>query len=161
MRTNEITPEVWSDDYAATDRYGQMQKRSFAALTMRQRIVRNDWSKVILRVMVDAAKEAGVMFNENLEVDELKIPADLSLFLERAISMGKSARLRRPTIGFTKQDIEIIAKTYIHCSANWNAVAVSKTGKPQGGASASETIGFVNRPDAGWLRTIYNMDGKQ
>lgn len=161
MRTNEITPEVWSDDYAATDRYGQMQKRSFAALTMRQRIVRNDWSKVILRVMVDAAKEAGVMFEPFENKKDIQIPGELLTFYEHATRIGKSARLRQPAIGFSGQDIEIIAKTYIHCSANWNAVTVSKTGKPQGGVSASETIGFVNRPDVGWLRTVYNMDGKQ
>jgi hypothetical protein len=29
---------------------------------MKKRIVKNDWSKVVLRVMIDAAQDAGVEF---------------------------------------------------------------------------------------------------
>jgi hypothetical protein len=39
--------------------HSQPKKRTFAALTLRHRTVSYDWSKVALRVMVDAAVEAG------------------------------------------------------------------------------------------------------
>jgi len=42
LRTNEISAETWHDGRLPLDRYGQLQKRSFAVLTMRVRIVRND-----------------------------------------------------------------------------------------------------------------------
>jgi hypothetical protein len=41
----------------------------------------------------------------------------------------------------------MIARNYIHCAAHWNAVELQASGDLRGGASASETIGFVNRPD--------------
>ncbi|MCS2148926.1 T6SS phospholipase effector Tle1-like catalytic domain-containing protein [Scandinavium manionii] len=161
IRTNPITPDIWADNNAPTDRYGQMQKRSFAALTLRQRVVKSDWSKVVLRVMLDAAKDAGARFDAITKFKELDLPADLALFGERAKKMGKAARLRESVNGFSPEEIDAIAKDYIHCSAHWNAVTLNESGELQGGTSASELIGFVNRPDEGWLRTIYNMDGKK
>lgn len=38
---------------------------------------------------------------------------------------------------------------------------IDNNGSILGGASPSETIGFVNRPDENWRRTVYNMDGKK
>jgi hypothetical protein len=75
--------------------------------------------------------------------------------------MGKAARQHTTVTGFTPEDVDAIAQHYIHCSAHWNAVELRQNGELQGGASASETIGFVNRPDEGWTRTIYNMDGNE
>ena len=34
-------------------------------------------------------------------------------------------------------------------------------GYTQGGASTAEIIGFLDRPDENWQRTVYNMDGKK
>lgn len=161
IRTNPITPEVWSDEYASVDRYGQMQKRSFAALTLRHRIVKNDWSKVALRVMVDAAREAGVLFEDIEKKNGMEIPTELLPFCKRARAMGNAVRRKRPVAGFSTEELDIIAKNYIHCSANWNAVTLNQAGELHGGASAFRLIDFVNRPDNEWVRTIYNMDGEK
>ncbi|MBT1729674.1 type VI secretion system tube protein TssD [Enterobacter quasimori] len=161
IRTSAITPDVWEDDFAPPDRYSQPQKRAFAALTLRHRTVFFDWSKVALRVMVDAAVEAGALF---ADVDGNKthaLPDELKPLCDRARLMGKAARQHRSVTGFTPEEVDIIARKYIHCSAHWNAVELKKSGELQGGASASETVSFVNRPDENWIRTIYNMDGKK
>ncbi|HEG2204338.1 TPA: type VI secretion system tube protein Hcp [Enterobacter cloacae] len=161
IRTHAITPDVWEDDFAPPDRYSQPQKRAFAALTLRHRTVFFDWSNVALRVMVDAAVEAGAFF---ADVDSIKthaLPDELKPLSDRAREMGKAARQYRSVTGFTPDEVDIIARKYIHCSAQWNAVELKQSGELQGGASASETVGFVNRPDENWLRTIYNMDGKK
>ncbi len=111
--------------------------------------------------MVDAAVEAGALF---ADVDGIKthaLPDELKPLCERARQMGKAARQHRCVTGFTPEDVDVIARRYIHCSAHWNAVELKQSGELQGGASASETIGFVNRPDENWIRTIYNMDGNK
>lgn len=159
IRTNNITPEVWEDELAPSDRYGQMQKRSFAALTLRQRIVKHDWSMVTLRVMIDAAREAGVLFDDVERKKGTELPAALDDFCQKAIAMGKAARTKAPTPQFSPEEIDIIAELYTHCSANWNAVAVNQDGNITGGAAVSESVSFVNRPDEEWIRTVYNMDG--
>ncbi|EOZ1400655.1 type VI secretion system tube protein TssD [Enterobacter hormaechei] len=159
IRTSAITPDVWEDDFAPPDHYSQPQKRTFSALTLRHRTVFFDWSKVALRLMVDAAVEAGALF---ADVDGNKthgLPDELKPLSDRAREMGKAARQQRSVTGFTPDEVDIIARKYIHCSAHWNAVELKKSGELQGGASASETVGFVNRPDENWSRTIYNMDG--
>ncbi|EKD9219966.1 DUF2235 domain-containing protein, partial [Salmonella enterica] len=161
IRTNAITPEVWEDDFAPPDRYSQPQKRAFAALTLRHRIVSFDWSKVALRVMVDAATEAGAVFDDISQIPKHRLPDELKPFCEHARLMGKAARQHVAATGFAPEDINIIAGKYIHCSAHWNAVELKQSGELQGGASASKTVSFVNRPDKNWIRTIYNMDGKK
>ncbi|EJW0364571.1 type VI secretion system tube protein Hcp [Salmonella enterica] len=161
IRTNAITPEVWEDDFAPPDRYSQPQKRAFAALTLRHRIVSFDWSKVALRVMVDAATEAGAVFDDINQIPKHRLPDELKPFCEHARLMGKAARQHVAATSFAPEDVDIIARKYIHCSAHWNAVELKQSGELQGGASASETISFVNRPDKNWIRTIYNMDGKK
>lgn len=159
VRTNTVSTQTWEDGFVPADRYGQMQKRTFAALALRHRIVKHDWSMVTLRVMLDAAKEAGVLFDDVDDLNELSIPGDLVSLCARAREMGKSARFRTSTVDFSQEETDKIAKSYIHCSANWNAIATDKSGELRGGASASETLGFVNRPDVDWKRTVYNMDG--
>lgn len=159
--SHTIAPEVWEDDFAPADRYSQPQKRTFAALTLRHRIVRYDWSKVVLRVMIDAATEAGAVFMDVETVNKHRIPDELIPFCEHARRMGKAVRQHTTVSGFTPEEIDMIARNYIHCSAHWNAVELKLSGELQGGASASETVSFVNRPDTHWKRTIYNMDGKK
>ena len=73
--------------------------------------------------------------------------------------MGKAARQHRSVTGFTSA--EAPPSNSPDCSAHWNAVELKQSGELLGGASASETVGFVNRPDENWIRTVYNMDGKK
>lgn len=158
LQTSEISVETWYDDRMPANHYGELQKRSFAAMTLRDRIVKNDWSKVALRVMLDAAKDAGVSFEQLSNSD---LPDDLIPLCEKAISMGKATRSGTTPEEFDKFELDVIAKDYIHCSANWNSIVADSDGFIRGGASPSEAIGFVNRPDEEWRRTVYNMDGKK
>ncbi|WP_369815711.1 phospholipase effector Tle1 domain-containing protein [Erwinia sp. ErVv1] len=162
LRTNEISAETWYDDRLPPDRYGQMQKRSYAALTLRGRTVGNDWSRVALRVMLEAAQEAGVVFDPILSKDkELAIPDDLAPLWDKALAMGKAVRSGPTPQAFSQDELDVIAEKYIHCSANWNAIVVNTDGFIHGGASPSELIGFINRPDEQWKRSVYSMDGKK
>lgn len=162
LRTNEISAETWYDDRLSPDRYGQMQKRSYAALTMRGRTVRNDWSRVVLRVMLEAAQEAGVVFDPIQSKNrELSIPDELTPLWNKALTMGKAVRNGQMPQAFSQDELDVIAERYIHCSANWNAIVVNTDGLIHGGAFPSELAGFINRPDEQWNRSVYNMDGKK
>ncbi|WP_394515095.1 phospholipase effector Tle1 domain-containing protein [Pantoea sp. SGAir0215] len=162
LRTNDISAETWHDDRLPPDRYGQVQKRSFAALTLRERTVRNDWSRVALSVMLEAAKEAGVVFEPILSKDkELVIPDELTPLRDKALAMGKAVRSGQMAQAFSQDELDVIAEKYIHCSANWNAIVVNTDGFIHGGASPSALIGFINRPDEQWKRSVYSMDGKK
>lgn len=162
LRTNDISAETWHDDRLPPDRYGQMQKRSFAAMTLKERTVRNDWSRVVLRVMLEAAQEAGVVFDPIRATNhELHLPDDLSSLCDKALMMGKAARSGQMPQAFSQDELDVIAEKYIHCSANWNSIVVNTDGFIHGGASPSELIGFINRPDEQWKRSVYSMDGKK
>ena len=139
-----------------------MQKRAFAALAMKQRIVKNDWSKVVLRVMIEAAQNAGAVFNPIKKEDkELSISSDLMPICLKVLVSAAAIRSGLSLIYLSSSEIDLIAKEYIHCSANWNSIVFDSKRKPYGGTSASETLGFVNRPDENWQRTTYNMDGNK
>lgn len=157
MRTHSVMPATWEDEFAPNDRYGQMQKRCFAALTLRQRLVSADWSQAALWVMLDAARAAGVLFDE----PTLHLPEALIPLVERARQIGKAVRVGSRINGFSTQELDTLAQDYIHCSANWNSVTVNDAGELYGGAAVAETLGFVNRPDEGWVRTVYDLNGKK
>jgi type VI secretion system Hcp family effector len=162
IRTNDITADAWEDTRMPVHPRDGMQKRAFAALTMKKRIVKNDWSKVVLRVMIDAAQDGGVEFEPiTHEYSELILPSVLSPLSEKAIVSAAAIRSGITANPFTRAEIDIIAQDYIHCSANWNSIVFDSTRKPYGGTSVSEILSFVNRPDQNWQRTIYNMDGNQ
>lgn len=162
MRTSEISVETWSDDRMPPDRYGEPQKRSYTAITLRNRIVKNDWSKVALRVMYAAAQEAGVVFDPIRETNQaLRLPDELIPLCDKALAMGKAVRSGQSPGMFSQDEIDTIARRYIHCSANWNAIIADTHGFIHGGASPAEIIGFLDRPDENWQRTVYNMDGKK
>lgn len=162
IRTSEISVETWFDDRVPPDRYGDPQKRSYAAMTLRDRVIKNDWSKVTLRVMYDAAKEAGVLFDPITSQDkELSIPGELLSLCDKAVAMGRAVRSGQSSGTFSLDEIDTIARRYIHCSANWNAIIADMKGYIRGGASPAEIIGFLDRPDENWTRTVYNMDGKK
>jgi hypothetical protein len=110
--------------------------------------------------MVDAAVEAGAQFADVDKASTHRLPDELKAFSDHARLMGKAARQHKKIAGFTTEEVDMIARKYIHCAAHWNAVELQASGDLRGGASASETIGFVNRPDNNWVRKIYNMDEK-
>lgn len=161
LRTSEISVETWFDDRMPPDRYGEPQKRSYAAMTLRNRVIKNGWSKVTLRVMYAAAQEAGVMLDDIQEDDDFNLPDELKPLCDKAVAMGKAVRSGQSSGTFSQDEIDTIARRYIHCSANWNAIIADMKGYTQGGASAAEIIGFLDRPDENWQRTVYNMDGKK
>lgn len=161
LRTSEISVETWFDDRMPPDRYGEPQKRSYAAMTLRNRVIKNGWSKVTLRVMYAAAQEAGVMLDDIQEDDDFNLPDELKPLCDKAVAMGKAVRSGQSSGTFSQDEIDTIARRYIHCSANWNAIIADMKGYTQGGASAAEIIGFLDRPDENWQRTVYNIDGKK
>ena len=161
MRTSEVSAETWFDDRLPPDRYGVPQKRNYAAITLLTRKVKHDWSKVVLRVMLDAAQEAGVLFDDIQEDDKFSLPHELTSLCEKAIAMGKAVRSGNIGSPFSQAELDIIAEQFTHCSAHWNAIVSNHQGLIQGGAALSKLIGFVNRPDENWLRTIYDMDGRK
>ncbi|MBP2155896.1 phospholipase effector Tle1 domain-containing protein [Erwinia rhapontici] len=159
LQGNTIKLRAWHDDRMPADRYGTLQKRSGAALTL-ERPTRNDWSKVALRVMIDAAQDAGVLFEPIDEtIPDFALPADLNSMYEKAIVMGRAARNGQRASGFTTTEINTLAGKYLHCSANWNSVIQDGQGRITGAVKPAKLVTFTNRPDYHWQRTIYNMDG--
>ncbi|MDU6389862.1 MULTISPECIES: phospholipase effector Tle1 domain-containing protein [unclassified Pantoea] len=157
----DVNIDTWHDDRMAADRYGALQKRSGAALVI-DRPMRNDWSKVVLRVMLDAAQDAGVVFKPVRETNtELKFHSELNRVCEKAIMMGRAVRSGRTAPGFTTPEILMLAKKYIHCSANWNSVMRDRQGKISGAVSPAKLVAFTNRPDERWQRTVYDMEGNK
>lgn len=88
----KVSADVWHDDRMPADRYGILQKRSGAALVI-DRLTRNDWSKVVLRVMLDAAQDAGVVFEPVDETNpDFALGAEMNALSEKAIVMGRAVR---------------------------------------------------------------------
>ncbi|MBU9849645.1 phospholipase effector Tle1 domain-containing protein [Rahnella aceris] len=157
----EVNVDTWYDDRMPADRYGTLQKRSGAALVI-DRPTRNDWSKVVLRVMLDAAQDAGVVFDPIRDTNaELKLRPELNSLCEKAIVMGRAIRGGQPAPGFTTPEILMLAEKYIHCSANWNSVVRDDQGSISGVVKPAKLVTFTNRPDERWQRTVYDMDGNK
>lgn len=129
----------------------------FSALSIRNRIVRNDWSKIALHVMIDAAQEAGLQFDEMHHYKELAIPQELQPLYKKAIKMGKDARSDRVIEKFSDDELGLLAAGYIHSSANWNATIAGTIAPVHARQRVSNLIGFVNRPEQHWRRTVVYM----
>ncbi|MBU9851779.1 phospholipase effector Tle1 domain-containing protein [Rahnella aceris] len=161
LNTVEVNADTWHDDRMPPDRYGTLQKRSAAALII-DRPTRNDWSKVVLRVMLDAAQDAGVEFSPILPKDDnLSLRPELNSLCEKAIVMGRAIRSGKSAPGFTTPEILMLAEKYIHCSANWNSVVRDGRGIISGAVKPAKLVTFTNRPDERWQRTVYDMDGNR
>lgn len=157
----EVNVDTWHDDKMPADRYGTLQKRSGAALVI-DRQTRNDWSKVILRVMLDAAQDAGVVFDPILPKDgPLSLRPELNSLCEKAIVMGRAIRSGKSAPGFTTAEIRMLAEKYIHCSANWNRVVRDSQDIISSAVKPAKRVMFINRPDERWQRTVYDMDGNK
>ena len=161
LKVVEVNIDTWHDERMPADRYGTLQKRSAAALVI-DRPTRNDWSKVVLRVMLDAAQDAGVAFDPIRDTNaELRLRPELNSLCEKAIVMGRAARSGQPASGFTTPEILMLAEKYIHCSANWNSVMKDGRGVIRGAVKPAKLVTFTNRPDERWQRTVYDMDGNK
>ncbi|MEB7540627.1 DUF2235 domain-containing protein [Pantoea anthophila] len=155
----KVNADVWHDDRMPADRFGTLQKRSGAALVI-DRLTRNDWSKVVLRVMLDAAQDAGVVFDPVDETNpDFALGTEMNGLREKAIAMGRAVRNSQSTPGFTIPEILMLAEKYIHCSANWNGVVRDDQGMISGAVRPAKLVTFTNRPDERWQRTVYDMDG--
>lgn len=169
IASGNITIGTWYDYLVNPNkrREGISEKRVGAAVTM-ERIVSNDWSKVSLRVMLDAAKESGLNFKEILPKDKnLSLPPELELLSQKAINQGKSVRNGETVVPFTQEEIKMLGK-HIHCSANWNAVTFKdvwldgkKVKTIYGATNVTELIGFLSYPNLGWVRAVWNMKGEK
>ena len=152
---------TWYDDRMPVDRFGALQKRSGAALTI-DRLTHNDWSKVVLRVMLDAAREAGGIFDPIDETaPDFVLSPELYELCERARAMGRAARNGQPVAGFTPPELQALAGKFLHCSANWNAVEKDERGTISEAVKPAKLITFPHRPDEHWQRTIYDMNGNK
>ncbi|WP_075182378.1 DUF2235 domain-containing protein [Pantoea sp. 1.19] len=169
MASGEVKTETWYDYLVNHDKRRQeiIEKRVGASVTLK-RVVPNDWSKVSLRVMLDAALEAGVEMNEILPKDQnFTLPPDLEALSQKAIAQGKAVRSGSVPTPYTSSEMQVIGK-YIHCSANWNPVEFKTVWldgkhieKIYGAVKATEVFGFINRPNPGWTRTVWNMKGEK
>jgi len=165
----EVKTETWYDYLVNEDkkRGGTIQKRVGAAITI-ERVVTNDWSKVSLRVMLDAAQEMGVIFNEIIIKDEnFSLPYELEILCQKAIDQGKTVRSGGVMTPFSSSELNTIGK-YIHCSAHWNPVVVKdvwldgkKVKAIYGAVKSSDLFFYINRPNPGWVRAVWNMQGEK
>ncbi|WP_312043948.1 DUF2235 domain-containing protein [Erwinia sp.] len=161
IETGEVALRTWFDDRMPADRYGTLQKRSGAAVVL-QRTVRNDWAKVALRVMIDAAQAAGVRFNAIEGADKaLTLPAEMLPLYEKALALSRAVRCGRKPIDFSKGEIALLAARYLHGSANWNEVQTDAGGNIVDAVRPVESGAFVHRPDTRWQRTVYDLNGKK
>lgn len=169
LPNGEINVETWYDYLVTPDKKydGTTKKRVGAAVTFK-RTVSNDWSKVSLRVMLDAATDAGINMLKILPHDKnLTLPPDLETFSKKANNQGKEIRNGNIPSAFTLSETEAIGK-YLHCSAHWNSVEFKdvwldghEIKSIYGAIKPSEVFGIINRPNTGWKRAIWNMKGQQ
>lgn len=147
------------------------EKKVGAAVFMTRRAVPNDWEKVCMRVMLDAAQDAGVMFTPILSSNkELALPSELLPLCDKAITQGRAVQRGAEPEGFTAEEMRTIGR-YLHCSANWNIDSdLSLWVSPSSGEvflrhhyAPTDERSFVwpMAPGKGWVRTVWRMDDQQ
>ena len=147
------------------------EKKAGAAVFMTRKAVPNGWEKVSMRVMLDAAQDAGVIFAPILSSNkELALPSKLLPLCEKAIAQGRAVRRGAEPEGFTAEDMRTIGR-YLHCSANWNIDSdLSLWVSPSSGEvflrnhyAPTDERSFVwpMAPGKGWVRTVWRMDDQQ
>ncbi|UJD91925.1 DUF2235 domain-containing protein (plasmid) [Rahnella aquatilis] len=147
------------------------EKKAGAAVFLTRQAIPNDWEKVSMRVMLDAAQDAGVIFSPILSNDkELSLPAELLPLCDKAIAQGRAVRQGGEPVSFTANEMHIIGR-YLHCSANWNIDSDRSlwvnpsTGEVflRNNYAPTDERSFVwpNAPGEGWVRTVWMMDDQQ
>ncbi|MBE8598235.1 phospholipase effector Tle1 domain-containing protein [Xenorhabdus sp. BG5] len=148
---------TWHDDSSEyARRTGSTKIMAAAVLT---RTIQNDWSKVGMLVMQDAAQEAGLVFNKPDNKDgNYQLPEELQSIAKKAIAQGLSIRQGQKPEPFTQEELKLIWSKYTHFSANWNN-SKTKDNEKQGDILPAE-IAYANRPNSDWRRTIFDNNGK-
>lgn len=147
------------------------EKKAGAAVFMTRKAVPNDWEKVCMRVMLDAAQEAGVIFAPILSSNkELTLPPELVPLCDKAIAQRRAIRRGVEPEGFTVDEMRTIGR-YLHCSANWNSDSdLSLWVSPSTGEVFlrnryapidQRSLVWANAPGKGWVRTVWWMDDQQ
>lgn len=95
----------------------------------------------------------------------LNLPDDLIFLCQKAIDQGKEVRKGNHPMPFVSPELKLIGK-YIHCSAHWNPVVVKdvwldgkKVKTIYGAVKSSDLFFYINRPNPGWVRAVWNMQG--
>lgn len=147
------------------------EKKAGAAVFMTRRAVPNDWEKVCMRVMLDAAQDAGVIFGDiDPQNPDTALPAELVPLCDKATAQGRAIRRGAESEGFTAEEMRTIGR-YLHCSANWNIDSdLSLWVSPSSGEvflrnhyAPTDDRSFVwpMAPGKGWVRTVWRMDDQQ
>ncbi|MDC9595132.1 hypothetical protein [Xenorhabdus sp. IM139775] len=156
-----VKMETWKNNRFFPRNDLERFQKQVAAAAVLYREITNAWSKVVMRVMQDAAQEAGVVFTTPSGNDEnYKLPPELASLAEKAIEQGRAVRQGQPSIPFSVEELALIQTKYVHCSSHWNSVVI-KDENIQGGVNAVELIGFVNRPCEKWHRAIFDITDKE
>ncbi|WP_313148838.1 DUF2235 domain-containing protein [Enterobacter sp.] len=148
-----------------------LEKKAGAAVFMTRRAVPNDWEKVSMRVMLDAAQDAGVIFGDiDPQNTDMALPAELVSLCDKAIAQGRAVRRGTEQESFTADEMRTIGR-YLHCSANWNIDSdLSLWVSPSSGEvflrnhyAPTDERSFVwpMAPGKGWVRTVWRMDEQQ
>lgn len=148
-----------------------LEKKAGAAVFMTRRAVPNDWEKVSMRVMLDAAQDAGVIFGDiDPQNTDMDLPAELVSLCDKAIAQGRAVRRGTDQESFTADEMRTIGR-YLHCSANWNIDSdLSLWVSPSSGEvflrnhyAPTDERSFVwpMAPGKGWVRTVWRMDDQQ
>lgn len=147
------------------------EKKAGAAVFLTREAIPNDWEKVSLRVMLDAALDAGVMFGDiDPENPDTSLPAELLPLCDKALAQGRAVRRGGEPVSFTADEMHIIGR-YLHCSANWNIDSDrSLWVDPSTGEvflrnhyapTGERSFVWPNAPGEGWVRTVWLMDDQQ
>ncbi|PRD14638.1 T6SS phospholipase effector Tle1-like catalytic domain-containing protein [Pantoea coffeiphila] len=161
LNSGEMKVESWHDEWLPPSQEGLARKRVGAAVVFRRRLS-NDWAKLALRVMVDAAQDAGVML-ANIDEDdpEFSLPPELAPLCEFAREQGKRLRNGSSPQPFSLDDLRIAGR-YLHFSASWCAVQEAFVWRDGGWLTTvsrsvrrEALISYPDRPDENWMRTIY------
>jgi len=161
----------WPQENQNKSRANIFEKNVGAAVFLKRQRIPNDWEKVSMRVMLDAAQDAGVIFEEIDPVNpDTILPIELIHLCEKAIAQGRAVRRGQDVVGYTESEMHIIGR-YIHCSANWNIVSDPSLWvdpdsneiflKQNRGAAYEKAFAWPNAPCNGWVRTVWKMDDPQ
>ena len=161
LQKAETWIQHWDAPVPAEKQSGKL-KYVGAAVRM-QRNVSNGWSLATMRVMLDAAEEAGCEFDKSEMNIDYPVPPELHILMNKARAQGKAIRNGKDIIPFSSDELALLAEKYIHCSANWKVIKKNlKTQQEifEDGVNFS-VIFFPNRPTENGKRNVYDLQGKQ